>query len=589
MDPSDCQALVDAGAVNASALCCAAQAAASHACERGRVVALTLRAPPAALAQALAAAARMPALRRLAIDAAGPPTPLPDALGRLAALESLSITRCGITAPIPDSLAALSSLTALDLSANGIPGGVPPWLASLPRLRTLDLSDNQLSGTLPWSIARLSKLQHLDVSGNAQLSGSIPAGVSRLANLMSIDVAGTQLNAVGWPDTALPALKSIDVTGTPFSATQMLFLAGRPLEAISLSLPVGLVPSWLIGLKSLRRLGLTNSSLTEFPTWILNMTQLQHLDLSGNRIKAFPRSIERLGALQHLDLSNNQIVGEPPLLRDFLNLTSLNISHNNINSTFGSTCLRVSKFRLVFDVSWNRLWGEATDCFRGQVYDVFRIDNNPGIAGNIDYNFAAGASSPSGAAACNVSNTQVCLSSDAMSDWCIATCTYAQPDNSFLSKSATLITSVGCFAVALIVLFSAWVSARRHKRRQRRRRRTSLLNISIYGAEALRNAEAGLKQPSSPTLKRPPSPSLKMDLPGPGLKLSSAGSPGVWRPSSPTRDDMSDISLDDIGEGRGAGFGLNGTGARGMSAAARIDLPRHGTLRSNITTFERRR
>ncbi|GKS92232.1 DUF1963 domain-containing protein [Acidovorax sp. SUPP2539] len=147
-----------------------------------------------------------PALRSLSLyydedaDAAHGVRELPEALASLAQLEELNIVRAGALARLPAALGTLRALRRLHVTGTAIEA-LPPELLSLPlehcvldnnalaqlpdsrfpaTLKALSLARNQLQ-TVPASIAALPALRSLNLTGNPLTA--LPAGLERIEQL----------------------------------------------------------------------------------------------------------------------------------------------------------------------------------------------------------------------------------------------------------------------------------------------------------------------------------------------------------------------------------------------------------------------
>lgn len=87
-----------------------------------------------------------------------------------------------------------------------------------------------------------------------------------------------------------------------------------------------------IGSKSISKLDLSNSNLTEFPIEVLNLKNLRKLNLSNNKISIIPREIENLKNLELLDLSNNNISNFYAKICSLKRLKVLNLNNNKIRT-----------------------------------------------------------------------------------------------------------------------------------------------------------------------------------------------------------------------------------------------------------------
>lgn len=88
--------------------------------------------------------------------------------------------------------------------------------------------------------------------------------------------------------------------------------------------------SYLIRLKNLRTLMITNSDLTHIPHEIGELKNLEYLNLWNNQIREIPSSIGKLSKLKKLILRGNQIKRVPLIIVGLFELEELNLSRNKI-------------------------------------------------------------------------------------------------------------------------------------------------------------------------------------------------------------------------------------------------------------------
>jgi Leucine-rich repeat (LRR) protein len=123
-----------------------------------------------------------------------------------------------------------------------------------------------------------------------------------------------------------------------------------------------------------RRLDLTEQSLTKYPAGISKMKQLIALNLSKNNLTQLPNNIKKLENLKELNLSKNQLSLLPKRFIDLKYLESLNLSYNEI-STISSYFISGYYLKKI-DVSNNQLnTMEGLNLMKNLQYANFSANN----------------------------------------------------------------------------------------------------------------------------------------------------------------------------------------------------------------------
>ncbi|XLT26713.1 hypothetical protein HN873_058005 [Arachis hypogaea] len=205
-------------------------------------------------------------------------------------------------------LSCTTSLSVLDLSNCGIQGPISSSFSNLTYLTSLNLAYNQLNGSIPSSLSNLQHLIHLDLSSN-EFSGQIPNVFDRLTNLQSLGLSDNNFQR------KLPS--------SLFALTQLstLYCSYNEIE--------GPLPD-KVAFLNLTQLYLQGNLLNgTIPEWVLSLKSLRYLDLSNNRFRGHISEITSY-SLKYLDMCNNELQGNfPESIFHLVNLTDLCLSSDN--------------------------------------------------------------------------------------------------------------------------------------------------------------------------------------------------------------------------------------------------------------------
>ncbi len=92
------------------------------------------------------------------------------------------------------------------------------------------------------------------------------------------------------------------------------------------------LPESICQLKALEILNLSNNELATLPELIGQLQALQSLSLSNNKLATLPESFSQLQALQSLGLSRNKLTALPELIGQLQELTNLDIPRNELTT-----------------------------------------------------------------------------------------------------------------------------------------------------------------------------------------------------------------------------------------------------------------
>ncbi|XP_065629647.1 probable LRR receptor-like serine/threonine-protein kinase At1g53430 isoform X2 [Quercus suber] len=204
---------------------------------------------------------------------------IPKGIGEIGSLEELVLEANQLDGHLPENLGNLSNLKRLVLNANNFTGTIPETFGKLTNLTDFRIDGTAISGKIPGFIGNWSKLDRLDMQGTF-MEGPIPVTISMLSNLAELRISDLKGLSIGFPN--LKDLKKLK------------YLVLRN------CLITGLLPDYIGELESLKRLYLTNNSLSgEVPKWVLEYTK-NNWDISYNNFSGSPQI--NCGTRSHVNL-----------------------------------------------------------------------------------------------------------------------------------------------------------------------------------------------------------------------------------------------------------------------------------------------
>jgi len=318
---------------------------------------------------------------------------LPKAIGCLSQLLLLDLSYNRLEGKIPRFLGNLCNLQHLDLSGNNLGGGLYELLGNsssctTKNLEFLDLSWNRLSGTLPDQLGRHKKLYVLSLSHN-MLSGPIPVSLGYLSNLEELMISSNFLEGFVSKEHFSNLTKLRNLVASSNSLTLQVSTNWVPPFQLQ-TLGVGSwalgprFPSWLQSQKDLRRLILSNASISDvIPSWFWSLcSQFYHIDFSQNQFRG---NIPSLSCGKQIYLGSNNFSG--PLPNVSSGIRYLDLSNNSFHGSLSPfVCEQKDKMRrnlFFLDLSKNLLYGELPNCWMNySTLQVLNLGSNK-LTGNI--------------------------------------------------------------------------------------------------------------------------------------------------------------------------------------------------------------
>ena len=209
---------------------------------------------------------------------------------------------------VPTDLQELVHLRHIDLSGNVLTR-LGRIVARLPRLETLKVSGNQLQRLNP-TIGRMSQLRWLDLSSNH--IDRLPAGLSRLHRLHHLDLSRNELEELPKFLTELSRLEELHLTRNQLDRVAENLHGLKKLRKLYLGHNPGLktLPESIGKLSSLRELHLGRTGVRVLPDAIGKLRKLEVVDLSRNQVEDLS-PLFGLKELRQLDLSGSSIEKVP--------------------------------------------------------------------------------------------------------------------------------------------------------------------------------------------------------------------------------------------------------------------------------------
>ncbi|RUS71270.1 hypothetical protein EGW08_020962 [Elysia chlorotica] len=344
-----------------------------------------------------------------------------EAFRCLFALKQLTLQSNRISAVHEDSFFDLIRIQTIDLSINNLSRIPPNTFSNLKTLEKLHLQHNAISELQANVFSGLTNLELLNISHNAALNFTHNNSFAGLSKLRTLDLShNSLLEFSGSSFNGLTSLSVLDLghnllsdvtflgnsdalkKGAPVmdfqSTLTELSLAGNRLRRI----PSRVFPS----LPSLKRLDLSNNSLTvvepeAFETLLLEKLSLRgnllvdldrdafsgvrrvsELDLAQNRFSAFSARVFdsfRVNSPFSIDLSENKLTYiHSALFREMATLRVLNLSRNEI-SVVDAGALDDLRILEDLDLSGNRLTSVTPHMVSGPAKSLrkLRLVDNP--------------------------------------------------------------------------------------------------------------------------------------------------------------------------------------------------------------------
>lgn len=235
---------------------------------------------------------------------------LPKDIGLLSSLQSLQLHVNNITGTVPLSLANCTSLVKLNLRINLLTGTLTELeFNQLQSLRILDLGNNSFTGDVPDKVFSCKSLTALRFAGN-KLTGQISPQVKELESLTFLSFSDNILLNI---TRALSILQGCRKLSTLILARN--FYDETVPSNIDFVSSDGFPKLQIFGIGGCRMKG-------EVPAWLIKLKSLELMDLSQNRlVGSVPGWLGALPNLSYIGLSSNLLTGEVP--KEFFHLRGL--------------------------------------------------------------------------------------------------------------------------------------------------------------------------------------------------------------------------------------------------------------------------
>ncbi|KAL4594467.1 hypothetical protein ACB092_12G023200 [Castanea dentata] len=215
-------------------------------------------------------------------------------------LEILILSSCSKIKRIPEFMRNMKRLSQLHLNATAITK-LPSSIEHLTNLALLHLRDCKNLLCLPSNICCLKSLEDINLAGCSKLDG-LAENLWNVESLEKLNVSGISLREPP-PSVTLENLKELSLQRCkepPHKPWNNLFplnlMPRRSLNSVSLLLPS------LLGMRSLKRLDLSNCNLQIIPNDIGNLSSITQLNLSENHFSCLPESMVQLSKLESIYL-----------------------------------------------------------------------------------------------------------------------------------------------------------------------------------------------------------------------------------------------------------------------------------------------
>ncbi len=250
---------------------------------------------------------------------------IPIQISNLTDLEELLMRDCRLS-EIPNEIFNIKSLKKLSIYGNIITF-ISQDLKKLKSLEILEIGNNNLT-ELPEEIGELKNLKELRIDYNPLLS--IPSKLYSLPQLTQISFGNyffEEIPKFEFPDSIVKLKIKLSSKCKNFNDL-VQFKNFRELEIN------GNLPNYKLDLSPIPRLtklSIIDCGLRKVPGFLISLKSLTHLDLSNNLIHEIPAFLSTMSSLEELVMNHNQISSIPNFLQYTSKLINVRLNYNNIS------------------------------------------------------------------------------------------------------------------------------------------------------------------------------------------------------------------------------------------------------------------
>ncbi|XP_075220548.1 FLII actin remodeling protein isoform X2 [Lycorma delicatula] len=255
---------------------------------------------------------------------------VPDGLDQAKSLLVLNLSHNNISS-IPNTLFMnLTDLLFLDLSHNQLET-LPPQMRRLANLQILILNNNPLGHFQLRQLPSLTELETLHMRNTQRTLTNMPASLETLTKLTDVDLSHNDLPRV--PDAlyTVTSLRRLNLTDNSISELSLALEVWQHLETLNLCRnQLKSLPGSLCKLTNLRRLYLNDNKLDfeGIPSGIGKLSQLEVFSAAANQLEMVPEGLFRCGSLKKLILSSNRLITLPDTVHLLSELETLDLRDN---------------------------------------------------------------------------------------------------------------------------------------------------------------------------------------------------------------------------------------------------------------------
>ena len=264
---------------------------------------------------------------------------LPEGFGRLTGLKSLNISYCGALKTLSQDFGNLRNMTSFNMVSCAALESLPESFGDLIQLTTLSLSRCESLVSLPESIGKLTGLTSLDLS-NCKSLQTLPSSISKLSNIKELSMSScASLSSLPETVADMKWLKKIVLTNTSLTSLPAFFSQMTSLEELDITGPYqgggmqGDAATLFAGMTGLKKLSADYNSFSGDLAWIKNLPNLEVLKMNKNQLSGNIDFTNFGSKLTEISLAENLLTGT---LKGIGNLTAVKKLDLNKNQLSGA-------------------------------------------------------------------------------------------------------------------------------------------------------------------------------------------------------------------------------------------------------------
>ena len=278
---------------------------------------------------------------------------LPENMSDLKSLKEFKVGGLNIHLTSFNRLYKVETLEAISITSSTIQGKLPDGISSLTKLKNLNLGGTRIT-SLPSDITTLSELVVLNIGRCSKLT-SLPENIGDLSQLEQLDMNNSGVEILPEGFGRLTGLKSLNISYCGALKTLSQDFGNlRNMTSFNMVSCASLssLPETVADMKWLKKIVLTNTSLTSLPAFFSQMTSLEELDITGpyqgGGMQGDAATLfAGMTGLKKLSADYNSFSGDLAWIKNLPNLEVLKMNKNQLSgnidfTNFGSKLTEIS-------------------------------------------------------------------------------------------------------------------------------------------------------------------------------------------------------------------------------------------------------